>query len=130
MPGPEPRTAVFFDGSCPLCQAEINLYRDRDPAGRLYFVDVSKPHAALPPTLDPETAMARFHVMARDGRIISGAEAFAEIWRSLPGWRWAATLASLPFVSPTLELAYRLFLRLRPAVVRLFVASRRLGTAP
>ncbi len=122
MPDPA-KTVVLFDGSCPLCRAEIGMYRDRDTAGALCFVDVSEPQAELPPTLDPKTAMARFHVVAGDGRIVSGAAAFIEVWRHLPGWRWAAKLASLPGISPSLELAYRLFLPIRPALVRLFVAT-------
>jgi hypothetical protein len=37
----------------------------------------------------------------------------------LPGWRWAARVAALPGVLPTLELGYRLFLPIRPYISRL-----------
>lgn len=116
---------MFFDGSCPLCTAEIGLYRDRDTDGRLRLVDVSAPNAALPEGLDREAAMARFHVMAPNGQVLSGAAAFIEVWRALRGWRRLARLASLPGVGPVLELTYRAFLKARPALVRLFVAAKR-----
>jgi len=119
-------TTVLFDGSCPLCTAEIGLYRDRDGEGRLCLVDVSAPNAALPEGLDREAAMARFHVIAPNGQLLSGAAAFIEVWRALRGWRWLAGLASLPGVEPVLEVAYRVFLKARPAMVRLFVAAKRL----
>jgi len=70
--------------------------------------------------------MARFHVIAPEGQVLSGAAAFIEVWRALRGWRWLAGLASLPGVEPVLEVAYRAFLKARPAMVRLFVAAQRL----
>ncbi len=118
-------TTVLYDGSCPLCKAEIGLYRDRDVGGRLCLVDVSAQNAALPEGLDRQAAMARFHVIAPNGQVLSGAAAFIEVWRALPGWRWLARLAALPGVEPVLEVTYRGFLKARPAMVRLFVAVKR-----
>lgn len=69
--------------------------------------------------------MARFHVIAPDGQVLSGAAAFIEVWRGLPGWRWLARPADLPGVEPVLEVTYRAFLKVRPAMVRLFVAVKR-----
>nr|WP_276556748.1 DUF393 domain-containing protein [Rhodoblastus acidophilus] len=112
------KSTVYFDGSCPLCQAEIGYYRREDRAGALCFVDVSQPGAATPDGMTCQRAMARFHVRACDGRVLSGAAAFVEIWRRLPNWRWAARAASLPGVLPVLELGYRAFLPVRPFLSR------------
>jgi predicted DCC family thiol-disulfide oxidoreductase YuxK len=62
--------------------------------------------------------MARFHVRAADGQLLSGAAAFLALWAALPGWRWLARLGRLPGVAWTMERAYRLFLRLRPRLQR------------
>lgn len=102
------------------------MYRARDAANVLNLVDISTPDAPMPEGLDRDTAMARFHLMAADGGMVSGAAAFVEIWRHVRGWQWAARMASLPGALPVLEVAYRIFLWLRPALVRLFVAVRRL----
>ena len=32
------KSTVYFDGSCPLCQAEIGYYRRKDQAGAFCFV--------------------------------------------------------------------------------------------
>ncbi len=123
------RTTIYYDGDCPLCRAEIAYYQRKDTAGSLHLVNVAAPGSALPAGTERATALARFHVAAPDGDIVSGAAAFVEVWRRLPGWRRLARLARLPGVIPALEAAYRLFLPLRPLLVRAFVALNRPGRA-
>ncbi len=132
MPGPDrgtrPETSesvVYFDGSCPLCRAEIAHYRREDDSLALRFVDVSQTGEALPTDLDRQRAMQRFHVLAGDGRLLSGAAAFVELWSRLPRWRWAARAAALPGAMTALEFGYRLFLPVRPVVSRLFALITR-----
>jgi predicted DCC family thiol-disulfide oxidoreductase YuxK len=114
------KSTVFFDGSCPLCRAEIGYYRRKDQAGALCFVDVSETGAATPEGIIQQRAMERLHVRARDGRVLSGAAAFVEVWTRLPKWRWAARAASLPGALAALELGYRMFLPVRPFISRVF----------
>lgn len=114
------KPTVYFDGSCPLCQAEIGYYRRKDQAGTFCFVDVSETAASTPEGITQQQAMKRFHVRAGDGRLLSGAAAFVEVWTLLPKWRWAARAASLPGALAALELGYRIFLPVRPFISRLF----------
>ena len=109
-----PKSTVFFDGSCPLCRAEIGYYRREDQCRALCFIDISETGGIPPEGITQARAMKRFHVRASDGRILSGAAAFVEVWTRLPRWRWAARLAGLPGVTPLLEVGYRLFLPIRP----------------
>lgn len=110
---------IYYDGSCPLCTAEIGHYAGQKGSDRLRFVDVSAAGADPGPDLALEDARGRFHVRRADGKLLSGARAFVAIWETLPGWRWAARLARIPGVTPLLEVAYRLFLPIRPALSRL-----------
>lgn len=110
---------VFFDGACPLCRREIAMYRDLPAHQPLAFVDVSHAAAQLPPGSDRAQLLARFHVLQADGSLASGARGFVALWRTLQGWRWLARLAALPGFTPMLEVAYRAFLHLRPAMQRL-----------
>lgn len=115
-----PKSTVYFDGSCPLCRAEIGYYQRKDQYSALCFVDISEPGGIPPEGITQERAMKRFHVRASDGRVLSGAAAFVEVWTRLPRWRWAARLAGLPGVTPLLELGYRLFLPIRPYLSKTF----------
>jgi 2-polyprenyl-6-hydroxyphenyl methylase/3-demethylubiquinone-9 3-methyltransferase len=99
------RSTVYYDGSCPLCRAEIGYYRRKDRSGALCFIDVSKPDALLPDGLTRQQAMERFNVRAGNGQRLSGAAASIEVWARLPRWRWAAGVAALPGVLTSLELA-------------------------
>lgn len=115
-----PKTTVFFDGSCPLCRAEIRYYRRKDKAGALCFIDISDAGAVPPEGVTQQQAMKQFHVRASDGRVRSGAAAFVEVWTLLPRWCWAARIASLPGAMIALELGYKIFLPVRPFLSRLF----------
>lgn len=115
-----PKSTVFFDGSCPLCRAEIGYYRRKDQAGALCFVDVSEAGAVTPEGITQHRAMERLHVCARDGRVLSGAAAFVEVWTRLPKWSWAARAASLPGALAALELGYQMFLPVRPFISWVF----------
>ena len=128
---PDQALSVYYDGGCPLCRAEIDHYRRCAGADRLAFVDVGRavPEPALGPGLTHDAALRRFHVRAADGRLVSGAAAFARLWTALPGWRWLGRLVDLRVlgirpVLPIAEAAYRLSLPLRPWLARR-VAGRR-----
>ncbi len=109
---------VMYDGACPLCRREIGVYRHLAPVQPVEFCDVSGPAVPLPVELTREQALARFHVQHADGRIESGARAFIALWERLPYWRWLAKFARLPGVAALMEIAYRGFLRVRPAIQR------------
>jgi predicted DCC family thiol-disulfide oxidoreductase YuxK len=111
---------VYYDGACPLCRVEIAHYRRQQGADAIRFVDVADP-TACGPGLSHEQALARFHVRDAEGQLLSGAAAFVGLWQHLPRWRWLGRVAALPPVLALLELGYRAFLPLRPAL------SRRLG---
>jgi predicted DCC family thiol-disulfide oxidoreductase YuxK len=117
----QPELTVFFDGSCPLCRAEIGVYKNCEGAEFVNFVDVATLKSGqVAPGLDQASAMARFHVMKADGSLASGAAGFAQLWLKLPGWLWLGRFVMLPFVLPAAELAYRLFLPIRPSLQRLW----------
>ena len=120
MPPQVSKSTVYFDGSCPLCRAEIGHYRRQDSDGKLCFVDVSRTTETLPVVLTRQQAMKRFHVLAGDGQLLSGAAAFVDVWSRLPRWRWAARAAALPGAMTMLELGYGLLLPVRPILYRLF----------
>ncbi|MGQ3045690.1 MAG: DCC1-like thiol-disulfide oxidoreductase family protein [Niveispirillum sp.] len=107
---------VWYDGACPLCRREIALMRRLDRRRAIRFIDAADPGTACP--LDRADILSRFHV--REGeRMLSGAAAFAAMWRAIPMLRPLGILAGWRPVTPLFEAGYRIFLRLRPRLQRL-----------
>lgn len=71
-----PELTVLYDGACPLCRREIGVYRGLRPNTPVCFADVSDPTVQLPEGTTRAQLLARFHVRAGNGRLLSGAEAF------------------------------------------------------
>ncbi len=106
---------VYFDGTCPLCRREIAHYQRRASGADIQWIDASAcDDGALGNGLTRAAALSRLHVRAADGSLVSGAAAFAAIWARVPGYGWAASVASRRPVLRLLEMAYSGFLRLRP----------------
>ncbi len=106
---------VWFDGGCPLCQREIALMRRLDRRQAIRFVDVSSGAESCP--IDRAALLARFHA-AENGRMLSGAAAFAAMWRAIPLLRPLGLLARNRMVLAGLERAYLGFLVVRPRLTR------------
>lgn len=111
-----PKLTVWHDGACPLCRREIALIRRLDRAGAIRFVDAAGDDPACP--VDRAELLARFHVR-EDDEILSGAAAFAAMWRAVPLLRPLGLAARRPWVLALLERGYRRFLRVRPRLQRI-----------
>ncbi len=109
-----PSTTVYFDGACPVCSREIEMYRRQPGAGAVRWVDVAQCEApALGEGLTRTDAMSRLHLRRADGSLVSGARAFTELWRALPRWAWAGRLLGRGPGLWLLEAGYRFFLLTR-----------------
>ncbi len=89
--------------------------RRLDKRGAIRFVDVARDDASCP--IDRATLLARFHAR-EDGQIVSGAAAFAAMWRAIPLLRPLGLAARNPAVLAGLERLYRVFLQFRPRLQR------------
>jgi predicted DCC family thiol-disulfide oxidoreductase YuxK len=116
---------VYYDGACPVCSREIALYRRQAGAERCLWVDASScPESALGTGLSRDRALARFHVRRADGVLVDGTRGFTVLWRSLPRFAWAGRIASIGPMPLLLDVAYRVFLWLRPVWQGLRSATR------
>ncbi|MCY1648789.1 DUF393 domain-containing protein [Caulobacter sp. SL161] len=116
----DPRLTVWFDGACPLCLREIALMKRLDRRGAIQFIDVAGEEAVCP--IDRAELLARFHAR-EDGQLLSGAAAFAAMWRAIPLLRPFGLAARAPWALKILDALYVRFLRVRPRLQRL-VAGR------
>ena len=114
-----PRVTVWFDGDCPLCRAEIALYQRLDQkAGRIAFVDLTGDGTC---PLSRADMLARFHAQEAGGPLISGAKAFAVMWKQVTPFQPLGYLAQLPLILPFLDWLYGQFLKVRPRLQTLMV---------
>jgi len=88
---------------------------DRNSA--IEFVDVAV-DAPVDCPIDRSDLLARFHAK-EDEKILSGAAAFAAMWRAIPILRPIGLIARIPAALWLLERIYRIFLRHRPKLQRL-----------
>ena len=113
--GRGPQVTVWFDGACPLCIREIALMRRLDRRGRIAFVDVAERDAPQQCPISRDALLARFHAR-ENGKLLSGAAAFAAMWRAIPLLRPVGELARVPGATWLLERVYGGFLKVRPRI--------------
>jgi len=105
---------IYYDGACPVCSREIAAYRRQSGAHRCVWIDASScAESALGPGLSRDRALCRFHVRRQDGVLVDGMRGFALLWRALPRLAWAGRIASFGPIPLLLDVAYRVFLRIR-----------------
>lgn len=122
LPPSGARLTVWFDGGCPLCKREIALFRRLDKRGAIHFEDVRLQGSSCP--MDRAALLARFHARETGKPIVSGAAAFAAMWRAIPVLRPLGEFARIPPVLWVLERCYDLFLRFRPQLQMLFTPQK------
>lgn len=89
-----------------------------DRAGAITFVDVSEEGDPDCP-IDQSELLARFHA-EEGGVVVSGASAFAAMWRAIPILRPLGLIARNRAFLSVLEWLYLRFLTLRPRIQKLF----------
>ena len=105
---------VWHDGNCPLCRREIALMRRLDRRGAILFIDtVVAAEESCP--IRREDLLARFHAQ-EDGVLLSGAAAFAAMWRAIPLLRPLGLAARWRPVLRAMEWLYLRFLKVRPRI--------------
>ncbi|TCK30966.1 putative DCC family thiol-disulfide oxidoreductase YuxK [Ancylobacter aquaticus] len=101
---------VWYDSRCPLCRREIALIKRLDSRGRITFVDLETTTSC---PVDRGAMLARLHA-TEEGRLLTGAAAFAAMWRQIPLLRPLGLAARNARFLSLLEWIYVGFLRLRP----------------
>ena len=110
------KVIVWYDGACPLCIREIAFMRRIDSRRAIEFLDIAPADAVCP--LDREMMLARFHA-SEDGVILSGAAAFAAMWRAIPLLKPLGFFARNAVILDILERLYLRFLKIRPRLQKL-----------
>jgi len=98
---------VYYNKSCSICKAEINLYKKQN-IQEIDWIDVTNNIEAKKETLkDDKTLLRRLHVKDGD-KIIGGAKAFLLIWKKIPRYRFLYLFFKLPIIFSIFSIIYEL----------------------
>ena len=88
---------VYFNNSCIICRAEINLYKKQNIKD-LEWIDITDNKSAEIETQKSDKALLRrLHI--KDGeKIIGGAEAFLLVWKKIPKYKFLYTFFKIPII--------------------------------
>ena len=88
---------VYFNNSCNICRAEINLYKKQNIKD-IEWIDITDNKSAELETLkDDKALLRRLHI--KDGeKIIDGAEAFLLVWKKIPKYKFLYTFFKTPII--------------------------------
>ena len=96
---------VYFNNSCKICKAEIDLYK-KEKIQEIDWIDITNNELAERETSkNNRELLRRLHI--KDGeKVIEGAEAFLVLWKKMPKYKFLYKFFKLPIIF----LNYRLFL--------------------
>jgi len=88
---------VYFNNSCNICRAEINLYKKQNIKD-IEWVDITDNKSAeIETQKDDKALLRRLHI--KDGeKIIGGAEAFLLVWKKIPKYKILYTFFKTPII--------------------------------
>ena len=88
---------VYFNNSCKICKAEIDLYKKEKIQG-IDWVDITNNELAKKETSkNGKELLRRLHVK-QDEKIIQGAEAFLILWKKIPKYKFLYNFFKLPII--------------------------------
>jgi predicted DCC family thiol-disulfide oxidoreductase YuxK len=117
------KLTLFYDGECPLCQAEIIFLSERNHAGLLDFIDInSDRYDAATIGISCERALAAMSAQYADGTLIEGVSVFPEAYRraDLPFLAW---VFSIKLLQPFFFIGYKVFAKYRHAISKVLGPS-------
>jgi len=88
---------VYFNNSCSVCRAEINLYKKQN-IKNIEWIDITNNKNAEKETLkNSRILLRRLHI--KDGeKIIDGARAFLYVWKNMPKYKFLYTFFKTPII--------------------------------
>ena len=98
---------VYFNNSCNICRAEINLYKKQN-IKNIEWVDITDNKSAeIETQKNDKTLLRRLHVK-EGNNIIGGAEAFLLVWKKIPKYKFLYNFFKLPIIFSLFELIYEI----------------------
>ena len=96
---------VYFNNSCKICKAEIDLYK-KEKIDQINWIDITNnKKAKIETNRNYKQLIRRLHV-EKDGKIFSGAKAFLLVWKNIPKYKILHSILSLPVIFQIFSITY------------------------
>ena len=98
---------VYFNNSCKICKAEIDLYK-KEKIDEIDWVDITDNSSAKKETSkNSKELLRRLHV--KDGeKVLEGAEAFLMVWKKIPKYKFLYNFFKLPIIFNLFSFGYEI----------------------
>ena len=98
---------VYYNESCNICRAEINLYKKQN-IKEIEWVDITSNKVAEKKiSRDNKTLLRRLHV-EENGQVFGGARAFLVVWKKIPKYKFLYTFFKLPIIFNVFSFFYEI----------------------
>ena len=98
---------VYFNNSCKICKAEIDLYK-KEKVNEIDWIDITNNDLAKKETFkNDKQLLRRLHV--KDGeKVLQGAEAFLLLWKKIPKYKFLYNFLKLPIIFQLFSFTYEI----------------------
>ena len=98
---------VYFNNSCKICKAEIDLYK-KEKIQDIDWVDITDNDLAKKETSkNSKELLRRLHVKEGE-KVTQGAEAFLLLWKKMPKYKFLYNIFKLPIIFSLFYFGYEI----------------------
>ena len=98
---------VYFNNSCKICKAEIDLYK-KEKVNEIDWIDITNNDLAERETSkNNKQLLRRLHVKEGE-KVLQGAEAFLLLWKKIPKYKFLYNFFKLPIIFQLFSFTYEI----------------------
>ena len=98
---------VYFNNSCKICKAEIDLYK-KEKIDEIDWVDITDNELAEKETSkDSKQLLRRLHIKDAE-KVLGGADAFLLLWKKMPKYKFLYKFFKLPIIFNIFSISYEI----------------------
>jgi len=98
---------VYFNNSCKICKAEIDLYK-KENIKEIDWVDITDNDLAeIETSRNNKELLRRLHVK-EEGKVLQGADAFLVLWKKIPKYKFLYRFFKIPIIFNLFSIGYEI----------------------
>ena len=98
---------VYFNNSCKICKAEIDLYK-KEKIEEIDWVDITNNDLAEKETFKNRRELLRRLHVKEGGKVLQGADAFLVLWKKIPKYKFLYKFFKTPIIFNLFSFGYEI----------------------